>query len=139
MTTELFDKFWSIYPARNGKKLEKGNSLKAFNRIPQKWHELVVKCAINFAASKDVKAGFGIKDPKRFLANDYWREWVVGDNVIKPPANPTINAIPKCNNKPRKDPERMKKLFNLGRTLSSRGLSTAEKLRARAMLKEMEE
>ncbi len=121
--TNLFDQFWQVYPARNGRKLEKGNTLKAFLLIAKKKHALVVQCAKNFAGSKDVKAGFGIKDPKRFLRNDFWREWMVPDKTEhdRSQYNHKINAIPKCNGKVLTPEQKqakaiyMKKLFELGK------------------------
>jgi len=71
-----FDEFWKVYPSRNGRKLEKDESLKAFIRIRREEFENVVRAAKNYAESKDVQNGIGIRDPKRFLKNDYWKEWV---------------------------------------------------------------
>ena len=71
-----FDEFWKVYPSRNGRKLEKDESLKAFLKIRREKLENVVRAAKNYAESKDVQNGIGIRDPKRFLKNDYWKEWV---------------------------------------------------------------
>ena len=71
-----FDEFWKVYPSRNGRKLEKDESLKAFIRIRREEFENVVRAAKNYAESKDVQNGIGIRDPKRFLKNDYWKEWI---------------------------------------------------------------
>ncbi len=71
-----FDEFWKVYPSRNGRKLEKDESLKAFIKIRREEFENVVWAAKNYAESKDVQNGIGIRDPKRFLKNDYWKEWV---------------------------------------------------------------
>ena len=71
-----FDEFWSVYPSRNGKKLGKDESLKVFMKIRREELENVVRAAKNYAESKDVQNGIGIRDPKRFLKNDYWKEWV---------------------------------------------------------------
>ena len=71
-----FDEFWKVYPSRNGRKLEKDESLKAFIKIRREEFENVVRAAKNYAESKDVQNGIGIRDPKRFLKNDYWKEWV---------------------------------------------------------------
>ena len=71
-----FDEFWKVYPPRNGKKLEKGESLETFMKIRSEELENVVRAAKNYAESKDVQNGIGIRDPKRFLKNDYWKEWV---------------------------------------------------------------
>ena len=71
-----FDEFWSVYPSRNGKKLGKDESLKVFMKIRREELENVVRAAKNYAESKDVQNGIGIRDPKRFLKNDYWKEWI---------------------------------------------------------------
>ena len=71
-----FDEFWKVYPSRNGRKLEKDESLKAFIRIRREEFENVVRAAKNYAESKDVQNGIGIRNPKRFLKDNYWKEWV---------------------------------------------------------------
>ena len=71
-----FDEFWKVYPSRNGRKLEKDESLKAFIRIRREEFENVVWAAKNYAESKDVQNGIGIRNPKRFLKDNYWKEWV---------------------------------------------------------------
>ena len=78
-----FDEFWKVYPSRNGRKLEKDESLKAFIRIRREEFENVVRAAKNYAESKDVQNGIGIRDPKRFLKNDYWKEWVDASRTIR--------------------------------------------------------
>ena len=71
-----FDEFWKVYPSRNGRKLEKDESLKAFIKIRREEFENVVWAAKNYAESKDVQNGIGIRNPKRFLKDNYWKEWV---------------------------------------------------------------
>ncbi len=36
----------------------------------------VVLATKNYRDSKDVRNGIGIKDPKRFLKNTFWKEWI---------------------------------------------------------------
>jgi hypothetical protein len=71
-----FNEFWKVYPSRHGKKLGKGKSLETFMKIRSEELENVVRAAKNYAESKDVQNGIGIRDPKRFLKNDYWKEWI---------------------------------------------------------------
>ncbi len=68
-----FDEFWKAIPARNGKKVEKGNTLKKYKTMAVKDRPEILAAARNYANSKQVKDGIGIKDPKRFLNN--WKDW----------------------------------------------------------------
>lgn len=80
----LFEKFWNIYPTRNGKKLEKGPTLKRFQKLKLEDQGLAITAATNFANSKLVREGYSIKDPKRFLVGEKtedgfdepWRDWI---------------------------------------------------------------
>ena len=74
-----FEEFWKVYPARNGKKLEKGVALKIFQQFNPDEIPQVLLAAKNYAASKDVKEGIGIRDPKRFLKNAFWKDWLVNE------------------------------------------------------------
>ncbi|OPY73136.1 MAG: hypothetical protein A4E63_01024 [Syntrophorhabdus sp. PtaU1.Bin050] len=72
----FFENFWSTYPSRNGKKLGKGETLKKFSQLKETDLPLVLQAVKNYATSEDVKNGIGIRDPKRFLKDNYWREWI---------------------------------------------------------------
>jgi len=71
-----FDEFWKVYPAREGKKLERGEALKKFQELKVDEIPLVLKAAKNYADDQGVKNGIGIRDPKRFFINDFWKDWV---------------------------------------------------------------
>jgi hypothetical protein len=71
-----FKDFWKVYPPRNGRKLGKGETQKVFTTLRMRELENVVLAAKNYAESKDVQDGIGIRDPKRFLKDDYWKEWI---------------------------------------------------------------
>ena len=71
-----FDEFWKVYPARQGKKLERGEALKKFQELKVDEIPLVLKAAKNYADDQGVKNGIGIRDPKRFFINDFWKDWV---------------------------------------------------------------
>jgi len=78
----FFDLFWKAYPARNGKKLEKQETYREFLKISVTEHNLVVKAAVNYANS-----GWIAKDPKRFLRDGFWREWLepaISDTPLAP-------------------------------------------------------
>ncbi len=72
---DFFPLFWKVYPARNGKKLEKGETEKAFKKLSIANQGKCVEAAKNYANSQLVKDGIGIKDPKRFIKKDYWKDW----------------------------------------------------------------
>jgi|TARA_B100000315_G_C14573251_1_gene586700 hypothetical protein len=71
-----FDEFWKVYPSRNGRKQGKKESRDIFVKIREEELENVVRAVKNYAESKDVQNGIGIRDPKRFLKDNYWKEWV---------------------------------------------------------------
>ena len=78
-----FNEFWKVYPPRNGKKLGKGESQKVFMKLRREELENVVRAVKNYAESNDVQSGIGIRDPKRFLKDDYWKEWVDASRTIR--------------------------------------------------------
>lgn len=76
----FFEKFWEIYPPRNGKKLNKAGTLAVFNKLCQEDQAACVLAARHYRQSDLVSRGLGIKDPKRFLCdgknNEPWRDWI---------------------------------------------------------------
>lgn len=72
----LFVEFWNIYPARNGKKLEKAVTEKAFLKLSVADQATCITAGRHYAKSEQAQEGIGIKDPKRFLLNGFWREWI---------------------------------------------------------------
>jgi len=74
-----FQEFWSTYPPRDGKKLEKAATEKAFSKVPESEHNLVIAASRNYANSGQLA-----KDPKRFLKDGYWREWIEPARVTEP-------------------------------------------------------
>ena len=82
--TPFFLNFWEIIPARNGKRLEKGPASKLFDALKVEDQELCIVAAGNYAASELVQKGIGIKDPKRFVRNGFWREWIEPETPFNP-------------------------------------------------------
>lgn len=82
---DRFQEFWQAYPARNGKKLERGATYALFAKLSIQDQALAVLAARNYAeALKD--QGISAKDPKRWLrdakGHEPWRDWIE-------PAQPT--------------------------------------------------
>lgn len=77
----FFEEFWKFYPARNGKKLEKQETFKKFKLLKESELEQIILAARNYADDDDVKKGIGIRDPKRFFKNEFWKEFI---NKTKP-------------------------------------------------------
>lgn len=69
-----FEKFWILYPERNGRKVGKAKAYDYFKKINGRYDELI-KAVENYASSPDVKKGYA-KDPERFLKNKYWEDWI---------------------------------------------------------------
>lgn len=85
-----FSQFWDLSPERHGKKrLKKEAKDYWLKHITNGKAEKVLVAVKNYADSKDVKAGIGIRDPIRFLRNDYWKEW------LEPEKGPEVKAGPK--------------------------------------------
>ena len=71
-----FKKFWAVYPARRGKKLEEATTRTFFLSLAASCQSSCVLAAQNYAVSERVLDNFAIKDPKRFLMDDFWKDWV---------------------------------------------------------------
>lgn len=78
-----FNSFWNLYPSRNGKKLEKGVCLKLFKDLKKDDLPKILEAVKNYTDSKQIKDGIGIKDPKRFIRNDFWKEWIVPEDAVE--------------------------------------------------------
>lgn len=75
-----FEKAWTLYPARNGKKLLKAEAKASFLKIKETDIPLVLIAIQNYASSQGAQDGFA-KDMVRFLRNDRWREWLTMEIV----------------------------------------------------------
>lgn len=79
--------FWKVYPSRDGKRLEKQATKRCFLALSLADQELASLAAAHYAASRRVREGIGIKDPKRFLrdgqGNEPWRDWIEPERAGK--------------------------------------------------------
>ena len=74
-----FEEFWNNYPMRNGKRLGRHEAVQKWNRLKTEDHKQVLIAVHNYASSKLVAEGIGIKDPHRWLRNgkgEPWRDWI---------------------------------------------------------------
>ena len=75
-----FERMWSIYPARNGRKTSKGLALERFAKLTDDDQILAIQAAQHYATCLDVVKGIGIKDAHRWLRNEEkeepWRDWI---------------------------------------------------------------
>ncbi len=79
--TRFSEKFWELYPKRNGKKLGKGDCFEYIKtKIDERDFQPLLRATTNYSNSSSVRDGF-TKDPIRFLRKDYWREWIEGETV----------------------------------------------------------
>lgn len=82
-----FSEFWSVYPRRRGRKVGKERALERWSKLDLATRRLAFKAAKRYAEACD--AGETIaKDAERFLARDYWRDWLE-DAAPTPPTRPT--------------------------------------------------
>ena len=70
---EWFEAWWSLYPAREGKKAGKRASFDLSKPMCEVDRELLVTATKNYAAATESKY---VKDPERFLKKDYWRDFI---------------------------------------------------------------
>jgi len=73
--SERFEKFWTLYPCRNGKRVGKNKSKKLFDKIKPKEYEQLMIATENYSKSKNASEGYA-KDPERFLRDDFWKDWL---------------------------------------------------------------
>ena len=68
--------FWNLCPPRHGQKRLKPEAKTYWMKhITNGKAEKVIIGTRNYANSKDVKAGIGIRDPIRILKNDFYMQW----------------------------------------------------------------
>jgi hypothetical protein len=80
---EWFETWWSLYPARNGKRAGKQSSFDIARNIPEDDRPLLIKATKNYSSSTDSQFA---RDPERFLKKDYWRDLIDIDSPSpKPP------------------------------------------------------
>lgn len=92
-----FEKFWKAYPRRNGKRLGKADTLKAWLRLAGGYDTRrdVFEATRRYAAACADGATLA-KDPKRFLQGDCWRDWLA-DDYEAPQAN-GLRSVPPVDN-----------------------------------------
>jgi hypothetical protein len=86
---EAFEQFWLAYPTRDARRNGKAKSFTQWKKIPADERPAVQTAAENFSRSK-LELDNRARDPERFLANDWWREWCNDSSApaIAPPRNP---------------------------------------------------
>jgi len=81
---QAFEDFWLAYPTRGGRKRGKGKCYGMWRQaIRAAERQSLVEAAQTYAASDDATRGFA-KDPERFLAKDWWRDWLPSSEPIAP-------------------------------------------------------
>jgi hypothetical protein len=95
----LFVEFWTVYPARNGKKINRKITERLFNGLSKFNQSIAVTAAGIYATSGQIA-----KDPERFLRNEYYKEWITPTTGVITNGNSTstntrhnakhINPIP---------------------------------------------
>ena len=68
----MFDAFWNAYPKRNGRRVGRTKSWQLFRKIAVAEQPLVVQAAQEYARGH----GGYVRDPERFLKDDFWRDWL---------------------------------------------------------------
>jgi hypothetical protein len=81
-----FIEFWEKYPRRNGRKVGKKVTYALWLKLSEFDKSLILKAVMNYANSKVAKEDYA-KDPKRFIKNDYWRDWLEEAKKEEDPAD----------------------------------------------------
>lgn len=84
---ESFDSFWNAYPKRAGKRRGKEKTFRLWKAILAAERDSVTAAAKNYAMSSEAQEGFA-RDPERFLAADWWKDW------LDPAESPESNLPP---------------------------------------------
>jgi hypothetical protein len=72
---EDFARFWSVYPARKGKKVGKGTAHEIWKKLKEDERPLVLRATLNYSRSDSARTGYA-RDPHRFLRARYWEDWL---------------------------------------------------------------
>lgn len=82
LKSKAFEKWWTTYPKRNGRRVGKKAALKEFTKISKsEWGELK-KATINYTAYLE-SCGTSPKDAERFLKGEAWREYSKDAEITK--------------------------------------------------------
>jgi len=76
-----FKTFWEAYPRKSGKRIGKADTEDEFKKLKPEEIPLVLTAVKNYAASKRVKQGWGIRDPLHFFRSrgekePFWTNWL---------------------------------------------------------------
>lgn len=90
--SEAFTRWWQTYPLRNGRKRGKQKAATLFEKIDSGlWNDLK-KATDHY--TQETESEF-IKDPERFLGNDFWKGFVnPPDKQSKPSGRKSVNEKP---------------------------------------------
>jgi hypothetical protein len=72
-----FEQFWKAYPKRRGKRVGKSAALRLYLKLKPIEQCEAYDAAQHYGNSQGVKEGFA-RDASRFLASNYWRDWLDG-------------------------------------------------------------
>jgi hypothetical protein len=78
-TLVAFEEAWSLYPSRNGKKLNKQAALTAYKRVAVSKRPEVLAAIGHYAASDVVARGFA-EDMRKFLG--HWQDWLEAEQSV---------------------------------------------------------
>ena len=82
---------WEPYPRRNGKKVGRKAALAKYRRLSDKQRTDVAQAVKRYAAA--CNAGKTIaRDCERFLANDWWQDWLAADGA-SPEGMRLVNGV----------------------------------------------
>lgn len=82
-----FDKVWTAYPMRNGKRVGKAKALEKWKRFPYETKAMIHRAVQHYARAVENDQTIA-KDMERFLTSRYWEDWVDGAGEMKRPWTP---------------------------------------------------
>ncbi len=84
--TPEFERFWEIYPRRNGKVCGKEAAFFEWQKLLPEEFTTVIQNAKNYGVGNDFP-----KDPERFLKKSFWRDW---NTPMTSKKQDSVSAIP---------------------------------------------
>lgn len=82
-----FDIFWGLYPMRNGRRVGKTVTKNKWRKLTLTEKRRVIRAVRNYKSAMGDNSPY-VKDPARFLASDYWKDWYETTDAQSAPRTP---------------------------------------------------
>lgn len=86
-----FPVFWGMYPLRNGKRVGKKIAMDKWGKLKLPEKRLCLRAVMNYKNARGDNSPY-VMDAQRFLANEYWKDWVEKPDAPAPRTRPSWAA-----------------------------------------------